>query len=622
MAAHRRDAAERQSAPEGAGAPCLIDGCDTLPKLFLRRCGALGARTAHREKTLGIWHSHSWTDFLEGARAIGMGLEALGLKRGEVVSILSEDRKEWIYADLGIQCMGGIASGIYPTDSAEQVAFLLEHSGSRFVIVENDEQLDKVLEIRDRLPAMRACVVLDREGLWNFSDDGVIFLDDLCELGRRVLGDDPGRFEREVAVSDPDDTAILIYTSGTTGQPKGAMISHRNIVFSASSALSAMPVRAGEEQLCFLPLCHVLERLISVFIPVAAGSVVNFAESMETVFDNLREVSPATFTAVPRVWEKIHSRVTMLARDATPLGRWAFERALVCGTARADHLMRGHGVPWPLELRFKFWDLVVLANLRRMIGLDRAHRIATGAAPIAPDLVRWYWAIGLVMLQGYGQTESTGVLSVNRRERNRTGSIGVAAPGVAIRIAADGEILAKGLLVFQGYWNEPEKTAETIRDGWLRTGDIGRIDEDGFLWVTGRIREIIITAGGKNIAPAAIENQLKCSPYISDALVIGYRRRYLTALVMIERENVEGFAQQNRVPYSDFASLCARAEVHALIRAEVEAVNERFSRVEQVKDFRLIGKALTAEDEELTPTMKLRRSFMEKNHKALIEEMY
>ena len=350
--------------------------------------------------------------------------------------------------------------------------------------------------------------------------------------------------------------------------------------------------------------------------------MVNFAESMETVFDNLREVSPATFTAVPRVWEKIHSRITMLARDATPLGRWAFERALVCGTTRADHLMRGHGVPWPLELRFRFWDLAVLANLRRMIGLDRARLIATGAAPIAPDLVRWYWAIGLVMLQGYGQTESTGVLSVNRRERNRTGSIGVAAPGVEIRIAADGEILAKGLLVFQGYWNEPEKTAETIHDGWLRTGDIGRIDEDGFLWVTGRIREIIITAGGKNIAPAAIENQLKCSPYISDALVIGDRRRYLTALVMIERENVEGFAQQNRVPYSDFASLCARAEVHALIRAEVEAVNERFSRVEQVKDFRLIGKALTAEDEELTPTMKLRRSFMEKNHKALIEEMY
>ena len=622
MAARPQDAAERQVEAEGAGDPCFIDGCDTLCKLFLLRCGALGARTAHREKALGIWGTHSWTDFLEGARAIGMGLAALGLQRGEVVSILSENRKEWIYADLGIQCMGGIVSGVYPTNSAEQVAFLLAHSGSRFVIVEDDEQLDKLLDIRDRLPALAACIVLDREGLWEFADDRVIFLDDLCDLGRRAHEDDPGRFEREAAASSPDDIAILIYTSGTTGRPKGAMISHENILFSASFALSAMPVRAGDEQLCFLPLCHVLERLISVFIPMAAASVVNFAESMTTVFDNLREVSPATFTAVPRVWEKIHSHVSMLAQDATPLGRWAFQRALACGMERADHLMQGQRVPWPLELRFRVWDLVALANLRRMIGLDRARRIVTGAAPIAPDLVKWYWAIGLVMLQGYGQTESTGVLSVNRRKRNRTGSIGVPAPGVEMRIAADGELLAKGPVVFKGYWNDPERTAETIRDGWLRTGDVGRVDDDGYFWITGRTRDIIVTAGGKNIAPAAIENLMKCSPYISDAIVIGDRRRYLTALVMIDRENVERFAQQTRVAYSDFASLCAQPEVHALIRGDVEAVNERFSRAEEVKDFRLIDKALTAEDDELTPTMKLRRSFMEKNHKALIEEMY
>ena len=602
--------------------PCLIDGCDTLPKLFLARCREMGARTAHREKVHGIWRSHSWADFHDAARAIGMGLVQLGLDRGDVVAILSEDRKEWIYADLGIQCVGGIVTGIYPTDSAEQVEFLLRHAGSRFVIVENDEQLDKVLEVRDRVPGLRMCVVLDRDGLYEFADDRVVFLDALYECGRAAHEREPERFARAVAESRPDDTAILIYTSGTTGEPKGAMISHENIIFSASSVLQAVPVYEGDEQICFLPLCHVLERLISVFTPLAAKSVVNFAESMETVFDNMREVSPASFTAVPRLWEKVHARVSMLAAEAGPLGRWAFARALACGMARAGHLMEGRRVPLELEARFRLWDFLVLANLRRMIGLDRARHISTGAAPIAPDLVRWYWAIGLVMVEGYGQTESAGVLSVNRPMRNKTGSVGLPAPGVELATAADGEILAKGPLVFQGYWRDPEGTAKTIRDGWLHTGDLGRIDDDGFVWITGRARDIIITAGGKNIAPAAIENQMKCSPFISDAIVIGDRRRYLTALVMIDHEAVEAFAQERRVPFSDFASLCAAGPVQDLIAAEVMEANARFSPVEQVKAFRLIDRQLTASDDEMTPTMKLRRSFVERNHKALIEDMY
>ncbi len=613
--------------PNGARAdvgetPRLVDGCDTLPKLFLHRCRTLGGRTAHREKHLGIWKSHSWTGFLDAARAIGLGLAALGLKRGEVVSILSEDNKEWIYADLGIQCMGGIVSGVYPTDSAEQVAFLLENSESRFLFVENAEQLDKFLEIRGRVPEVRKCVVLDREGLHDFSDGQILFLDDLYGIGRREHERDTGRFEREAAASRPDDTAILIYTSGTTGRPKGAMISHGNILCSATSALGVLETREGDEQLCFLPLCHVLERLVSVFVPIVAKSVVNFAESVETVFDNLREVSPVSFTAVPRVWEKIHSRVSVLSREATPAGRWAYNRALACGLQRASRLLEGRPVPPVLQTRFRFWDWLVLANLRRMIGLDRARYIATGAAPISPDLVKWYWAIGLVMLEGYGQTESSGVLSVNLPGRHRLGSIGPAVPGVEMKIAGDGEIVAKGPLVFKGYWNDPALTAETVRGGWLHTGDVGRVDEDGFFWITGRLKDIIITAGGKNISPAGIENRLKFSSYVSDAIVVGDRRRYLTALIMIDRENVERFAQENRVPFSDFASLCAAQPVRELIRAEVEAVNVGLAPVEQIKDFRLIDILLTAEDDEMTPTMKLRRGLVERKHGALIGQMY
>ena len=602
--------------------PFLLDGCNTLAKLFMRRCRTLGKRTAHREKQLGIWKSHSWAAFLDAGRAIGLGLVALGLKRGEVVSILSEDRKEWIYADLGIQCVGGIVSGIYTTDSAEQLAYLLADSGSRFVIVENEEQLDKFLAVRDRVPDVLRCIVLDRDGLHDFSDDQILFLDELYDVGRRAHERDRDRFRREVEASHPGDVALLIYTSGTTGPPKGAMITHENVIFSVTSVLQATPTLEGDEQLCFLPLCHILERLVSVFVPIAAKSVVNFAESIETVFDDLREVSPATFTAVPRVWEKIHSRVRVLAAEATPLGRWAYQRAVACGIERAELLMEGRPVPRRLEARFRLWDRLVLANLRRMIGLDGARTITTGAAPISPDLVKWYWAIGLVMLEGYGLTESAGALAVNRRDANRTGSVGRPAPGVEMKIAADGEILAKAPLVFKGYWNDPCRTEETVRGGWLHTGDLGRIDNEGFVWIIGRSKDIIITAGGKNVAPAEIESRMKYSSWIVDAVVIGDRRRYLTALVMIDQENVERYAQESRVPFSDFSSLCAAEAVQALIGAEVATVNAGFARAEQVKDFRLIDVLLTPEDDELTPTMKIRRSIVERKHKALIDEMY
>ena len=614
--------AARKDSGGPSGPPYLFDGCDTLAKLFLHRCRTLGERTAHREKALGIWKSHSWAAFLDAARAIGLGLAALGLKRGEVVSILSEDCREWIYADLGVQCVGGIVSGIYTTDSAEQVAYLLADSRSRFLVVENEEQLEKFLAVRHRVPEVAKCIVLDREGLHDFRDDRVLFIDELYDVGRRAHESDRDRFRREVEASRPDDVALLVYTSGTTGPPKGAMITHENVICSVASVLRSTPVLEGDEQLCFLPLCHILERLVSVFVPIAAKSVVNFAESLETVFDNLREVSPHTFTAVPRMWEKMHSRLEVLAAEATPLGRMALRRAVACGAERAGYFMEGRPVPGRLEARFRLWDRLVLANVRRMIGLDRARTITTGAAPISSDLVRWYWAIGLVMLEGYGLTESSGALTLNRPDANRTGSVGRPVPGVEMKIAADGEILARAPTVFRGYWNDPRKTAQTVRDGWLHTGDVGRIDDDGFVRITGRIKDIIITAGGKNVAPAEIESRMKFSRWIVDAVVIGDRRRYLVALIMIDQENVERFAQENRVPYSDFASLCAAEPVQALIGAEVAAVNAGFAQAEQVKDFRLIDVLLTPEDEELTPTMKIRRGVVERRHKALIDQMY
>ncbi len=602
--------------------PYFFDGCDTLAKLFLQRCREMGGKIAHREKDYGIWLSYSWADFLEHVRLIGLGLVSLGLRRGEVVSILSEDNKEWIYTDMAVQCVGGIASGIYTTDAASQLRYLVNDSDSRFLFVENDEQLDKWLSVRGEMPGLEKVIVYDRDGLHGFSDEKVIFLDDLYALGREFLRQHPDRFEEEVARSKPQDTAILVYTSGTTGPPKGAMISHENIMVSVIGAVLTLPVGEGEEQVCFLPLCHILERLISAFSPIGMKSIVNFAESPETVFDNVREVSPHVFTAVPRVWEKIYSRVTIMASDSTWLGKWSYRQAVRAGMRRVQAFENGKTPsPWA-RLSFAFWDFAVLSNLRRMLGFDRLRRGTTGAAPISPDLLRWYRAVGITVLEGYGMTESSGVISVNLLERNRIGSVGPVVPGGELRSGPDGEIQYRGPNVFKGYWNKPDKTEEAVADGWLRTGDVGSIDDDGFLFVTGRAKDIIITAGGKNITPAEIENRLKFSPYISDAVVIGDNRKFLTCLIMIDQENVEKFAQDEKVPFNNFRSLCAAQEVRDLIGKVVDETNKEFARVEQIKDFRLIDVLLTAEDEELTATMKLKRSFVESKYKKLIDEMY
>ncbi|VAW22657.1 Long-chain-fatty-acid--CoA ligase [hydrothermal vent metagenome] len=603
--------------------PYYVDGCDTLGKLFAKRCKELGQKTAHREKVLGIWRSHSWNNYYNRARRIGLGLISLGLKRAEVVSILSEDNKEWAYMDLGIQSVGAIASGIYTTDAPSQLAHLLKDSQSRFLFVENDEMLDKYLEIADQVPLLKKVIILDRDGLHGFKNEKTLFLDQLYDLGDKLLLAEPERFEKEIALSRPEDIGLLIYTSGTTGLPKGAMISNRNIIFIMSSSLRVLPYFRDDEQLCFLPLCHVLERNTSIYSPISSKTVVNFVESTETIFDNLQEVSPHVFTAVPRVWEKIYSKVTLTIQDGTALGKFAYEQAINAGMNRAGYTIQNRKVPFFIEMTYRIWDFLVLKNLRRMLGFARTRRAITGAAPISPDLIKWYWAIGVRLVEGYGQTEGSGVTSVNTVDNNKNGTVGPAIPGVTIKISDSGEILFTGANVFPGYWKAPQKTAQTMtKDGYLKTGDLGTLDSDGFLSITGRLKDIIITAGGKNITPSEIENKLKSYAHISDVVVIGDKRKYLTCLVMIDQENVEKYAQDKRIPFSSFASLCAAKEVQQLISSIIEEVNKDFARVEQIKDFRLIDIILTAEDDELTATMKLKRSFVEKRYQPLIEEMY
>jgi long-chain acyl-CoA synthetase len=598
-----------------------IEGCDTIPKLFWHQVLARGTRTAFREKVLGIWRSTSWRDYGERARSAGMGLVKLGLARGEVVSVLAETVPEWLYADLGTMGAGGVTNGIYPTDSAKQVEYILADSCSRFLFVEDEEQLDKFLEVRERCPLLAKVFVFDMEGLSDFRDPQIMAFEELLALGRAHDEANPGLWEKLASASMPDELALLVYTSGTTGPPKGSMLTHRNVLFQIMNADAFIPIRADDEQLAFLPLCHIAERTFTTFLPLRSGATANFAESIETVSENVREVAPTLFFAVPRIWERFYSSIAIRMKEATWFGRTAYRWAVAIGLRKAEIELAGDKPSFALAAAFRLADFLVLDNIKRALGMHRIRYAGTGAAPIAPDLIKWYRALGVDLREVYGQTENCGV-ATGMPQRIKLGTVGVVAPNTELRLSPEGEILLKGPHVFMGYLNQPEWTAETVRDGWLHTGDVGALDNEGYLRITDRMKDIIITAGGKNITPSEIENQLKFSPYISDAVVIGDRRKFLSCLVMIDYDNVSKFAQDENVPFTDFTSLCRAPAIVGLIEGEIERVNANFARVETIKKFRLIEQQLTAEDEELTPTMKLRRKLVNEKYKKLIDGMY
>ena len=596
---------------------------DTIAKSFVVAVEQRGKQTALREKDFGIWKPIAWNEWMDKSKAIAYALHASGFGPGDVASILSNTKPEWIYADMGVLCAGGVSSGIYPTDSTKQVEYLLVDSGSRVIFVEDDEQLDKVLEVRERCPKLEKIVIDDMEGLSDFADPMAVSLDDFIAQGREHMKGREGLWQQMLDARSLEDLAILVYTSGTTGPPKGAMHSNKSVLAQMRHADVLFPITEHEERLLFLPLCHVAERIGGYYYSVSTGSIMNFAESPETVPDNIREVQPTAFLAVPRVWEKFYSAIMIALKDATPFEKWAYQTAIKIGYRMADHKLEGTTPSLGLRLadRAAYW--LALRNIRKMLGIDRCRMLYTGAAPISPDLIKWYLALGMNMYEVYGQTENCGVATSMRAEKIKLGTVGRAVPWGEVKISPEGEILIRGDFLFMGYFNKPEKTAETVdKEGWLHTGDVGTIDNEGFVRITDRMKDIIITAGGKNITPSEIENQLKFSPYISDAVVIGDKRAYLTCLVMIDQENVEKFAQDKNIPFTNYASLTRAKEVQDLIWDEIERVNANFARVETIKRFYLIDQQLTPEDEELTPTMKLKRSFVNTKYGSQIEAMY
>ncbi|MDE2607269.1 MAG: long-chain fatty acid--CoA ligase [Burkholderiales bacterium] len=601
----------------------VLEG-DTLPAMFWNGVARRGPGVWLRQKDLGIWRSWTWEQTGQAVADLAGGLLALGFAPHDTASILSNTVVEWVWADLAVLSCGGVANGIYPTDAPSQVHYLCEDSRTSVLFVEDDEQLDKALEVRDRLPGLKRIVVFDMEGLRDLDDPMVMSLDALRQLGRAWNAQHPQAVMDRVRQVRPEDLAILVYTSGTTGKPKGAMHSHAGLVYTVRGYNTLIARDESDECMCFLPLCHIAERMGGEYFSLYTGAKLNFVENPETVPENVREIAPTVFTAVPRVWEKFYSGVTIALKEATRLQQAAYAWALGVGTRIAEAVLAGRPVGAGLKLQYALADALVLANVRKMIGIARARFLVTGAAPISPELVKWYLALGVPMLEVWGMTETCGAATGIPADRIVPGSIGPAAAYNQVRIdPATGEIQVKGPNVFMGYLNLPEKTAEAFTaDGWLRTGDVGSVDERGFFRITDRMKDIIITAGGKNITPSEFENELKFSPYITDAVVIGDQRPYLTAIVMIDQENVEKYAQDHDVPFSSYASLTRAPEVRALIQGEIDRVNRKFARVEQVKKFHLLETQLGAEDEELTPTMKLKRKLVQQKYAPQIEAMY
>ena len=590
----------------------------TLPGRLLSRSRMAPDTVALREKEFGVWREYTWQSYCDRVAQAASALAALGIGPGDHVAILSENRTEWLFADLGAQAVGARSVGIYQTNPAADVAYVLSHSGTRVLFCEDQEQVDKAIEVRDETPSVEKIVVFDPRGLRSMDDDRLMNWSDFLEMGRP----EPDWLATQIQSLDPDEPAMVVYTSGTTGQPKGALLTGRNAMAIAQEIVGRMGIGSGDTLLSYLPLCHVAEKIFTYFTPLTSGAVVHFGESIDTVRQDLVEVSPWVFLGVPRIWEKMHATITLKMKDSSWLKRTLFHWAINVGAA--VEARRRNGETRALD-RVKWWlaDLVMFRPLQERLGLRRCHLPYSGAAPISADLLAWFHGIGIRIYEGFGQTESAGLITMNLPQNYRLGSVGAVVPGTQMRLGNDGEILAAGPHVFAGYLHNDEATAKTVDpEGWLQTGDIGRIDDDGFLFITGRKKEIIITAGGKNLSPEKIENALKMSPYVKESIAIGDRRKFVSALIQIDLDATGDWATRRGLTYTSFEDLTGKDEVVKLIADEIRTANDRLVRVEQIRSFRLLPKELHQDDGEMTATQKIRRSAVSEKFSDLIETMY
>jgi len=594
----------------------------TFPGRLVERARRRGDEIALREKKYGIWQEVTWREYAAHVRAVALGLEHLGLRRGDTVAVISGNRPAWLYVELAAQSIGAIPLGIFVDALPEQVRRVLEHGEVRVVLAEDQEQADKVLGVREALPCLERIVVDDMRGLETYRDPMLVSLERVETEGREVDEREQGRYESLLAQRRPDDVALLSYTSGTTGLAKAAMISHRNLLAMAAGVTEVDPMREGDEVVSFLPFAWVGEQLVSVAMALHVGATVNFPEEPETAREDLREIGPHVMIAPPRFWEAMCSEYQVKIADSGFVKRLATRAALALGE-RAATSERDHARPGGMgRAQRALARLLAFRTLLDKLGLSRVRRAYTGGAPLGPEIFGFFRAIGLNLKQVYGQTETSGICVVHPDGDVRAGTVGKPTPGTRVRISESGEILVAGESVFVGYYKNPEATARALDDGWLRTGDAGFLDGHGHLVMIDRVTDVLRMADGSRFSPALIENKLKFSPFVREAVVLGEERPHVVALIQIDMGNVGTWAETRRLPFTTFKDLSGKPEVAVLIGEAVARVNQDLPDAARIREFALFDKELDADDDEMTRTQKVRRATILTKYRDMIERLY
>lgn len=592
----------------------------TLPQMLRERARTDAERIAIRQKDFGIWKPFTWAQYHQRASHFGLGLKALGLPAGGHVGVIAENRIEWVLAQMGAGLVGAVTVGVYPTSPTNEVAYVVGHADIEIMVCEDQEQTDKLLAALPDLPRLKKIVVMETKGLRSFAPEVRQFITTFDEVERLgAASHQPTLIDDALARQRLDDVGLMIYTSGSTGKPKGAMISYRNIRGVVPGIVDRLELSPGTTHLSYLPLCHVAEQMLTSFVPVYVGSQVNFGESIRTVQEDLREVAPTMFLGVPRIWEKLHAAIHIKLQETGGLRRALFHKAYNACKPLAEKPRSAWSVADKLTFAASYW--LVFRALQNFIGLRNAHVALTGAAPIPPDVVRFFRVLGVPLIEVYGLTESTGMVTGHRLDHVVVGTVGVPTQGVKHRIADNGELQIQGDMVFAGYYKNPEATASSIVDGWLHTGDVVR-ESQGQIQIVDRLKDIMITAGGKNLTPSEIENTMKGSPFIKECIIVAEARKFVGALVMIDYETVGKWAEARRIPFTHYRSLVEHPEVRGLIDAEINQGNQRLAQVSQIRKFHLLTKELDHDDGEVTATMKVRRASIYKTYAAEIEALY
>ncbi|GLB59519.1 AMP-binding protein [Cytobacillus sp. NCCP-133] len=594
----------------------------TFPQLLIERAYKNGSQVALREKEYGIWNEFNYESFLEKVKLFSQGLAALGLEREDKVAIIGDNRIEWIISELAAQSLGGISVGIYQESLSTELKYIINDCDATIVVAEDQEQVDKLLEIKDAIPKVKTIIYYDPRGMRNYQEEFLLKFEDVLAIGQSFQSKEPEFFQLEVDKGTEDDVAILSYTSGTTGNPKGTMLTYRNLVNMAKNLSSIDPLTDKDEYVSFLPLAWIGEQMMTLAMGLYNGMTINFPEEPTTVLEDLREIGPQVIFSPPRIYEDMVSRFQVKIQDSGWLKRKIYNWCKPIGEKVAKAQFENIPVSSGTKILYKIADYLIFSAIRDHLGLLKIKRAYTGGAPLGPDVFEFFHSIGVNVKSIYGQTEVSGISIVHRDGDIKLDSVGIPIPGTEVKISNEGEILIKSSSVCKGYYKNEKSTKETIQEGWLHTGDAGTLDEEGHLYIIDRIKDVIRLDTGEMFSPQFIENKLKFSSYIQEAVAIGKERPYVVAMINIDMKNVGRWAEKNQISYTTYTDLSSKPEVLDLIEKQVQKINQSLPEKARVKKFVLLYKELDADDEELTRTKKVRRQFVAKKYQTLIDGLY